>query len=88
MEKENFNQNVTCLLKEIYQRLKHISQKKELNMDHVSKLLADKNKMENLITFFQYLLDNEVYCDLVLNDFRIRWKPLIDCDLVERTRSR
>lgn len=85
MEEENVNQNVTCLLKEIYEGLKHICQKKELNMDHVAKLLGDKNKMENLIIFFQYLLDNEVFCDCTLKEFKVAWKPLIDSDSVELT---
>jgi hypothetical protein len=85
MEEETVNQNVTCLLKEICERLKHISQKKGLNMDHVAKLLDDKNKMENLIIFFQYLLDNEDFCDYAIGDFMVRWKPLIDNDVMELT---
>jgi hypothetical protein len=86
MEEENVNQNVACLLKEIYERLKDISQKKGLNMGHAAKLLGDKNRMENLIMHVQYLLDNELYCDLILSDFMVRWKTIIDSDVMELTR--
>ena len=85
MEEENVNQNVDCLLKEIYEGLKHICQKKELDMDHVGKLLGDKNKMENLIIFLQYLFDNEAFCDCTLKEFKAIWKPIIDNEFTSNT---
>ena len=85
MEEENVNQNVTCLLKEICERLKHISQTKGLDMDHVAKLLGDKNKMENLIIFLQYLFDNEAFCDCTLKEFKAIWKPIIDNEFTSNT---
>lgn len=88
MEEENVNQNITCLLKEIYEGLKHICQKKELDMDHVAKLLGDKNKMENLIMHVQYLIDNEFFCEYILSQFMVKWKPIIDRGLYPKNIDR
>ena len=85
MEEENVNQNVACLLKEIYEHLKHISQTKGLDRENAAKLLDDKNKMENLIIFLQYLFDNEAFCDCTLKEFKAIWKPIIDNEFTSNT---
>lgn len=57
-------------------------------MDHAAKLLGDKNKLENLINFFQYIFDNEAFCDCILAEFNSKWKPIIDRGLFPKTIDR